>query len=409
MPIKVSNTYFSIGLILLYMLLNQTTVWAQKVEKDTLTAAKIDLAYTKKGFQLSTQDGRFNLQLAGRLQFRFSTPGDQDPINFTETFEPSSPVFKINRARLKVGGHAYKSYLKYYFEYELARSRLLDFRIMFEKWKGFKIKIGQWKTYYTRERVISSGKQQTVDRSIINRAFTLDRQQGISLFGRHFKGQKFADFTYHFSVLTGTGIGATTNDDDQLMYVGRLQWNFLGREVSMSGSDFEFTEQPTAGITVAAVTNRSQYTRFSSSGGGQLEGFEDGVAGQYRTNQMMLETAFKYRGFSWQSEIHSKTIKDRLTSEDTTLRGNYFQAGYFLANSFEVVPEPLEVAGRIASYRPNVDVPENLEREYALAFNWFFNGHRNKLSSEVTYFNFQTPTEIEASGWRFRVQWDISF
>ena len=47
--------------------------------------------------------------------------------------------------------------------------------MMIEKWDFFKIKIGQWKAYYNRERIISSGKQQMTDRSIITRPFTLDR------------------------------------------------------------------------------------------------------------------------------------------------------------------------------------------------------------------------------------------
>ncbi len=87
------------------------------------------------------------------------------------------------------------------------------------------LKVGQWKTFYNRERVISSGKQQLADRSIITRPFTVDRQQGISLFGRIFP-ETLADITYHLSVLTGSGRGNFENDDDDFMYVGRFQWNF---------------------------------------------------------------------------------------------------------------------------------------------------------------------------------------
>src|SRR5690606_28120780 len=156
----------------------------------------------------------------------------------------------------------------------------------------FKIKVGQWKTYYNRERVISSGKQQMVDRSILNRPFTLDRQQGIEFYGRVFP-ETLADFTYHLSILTGAGRGATENDDGNLMYVGRLQWNMFGRELEMTGSDLKFHEKPTGLIAFAGATNRSPYTRFSQSGGGELTGFEVGVPGQYRVNQALLETAFK--------------------------------------------------------------------------------------------------------------------
>jgi phosphate-selective porin len=382
-------------------------IHAQETILDSVKKPKVELDYTNKGFQFKTTDNKYALQLESRLQFRFATPGDQDPLSFDELYNDSNSVFKINRARLKVGGHAFQPYLKYYFEYELSQGNLLDFRLMFTKWKGFNIKVGQWKTYYNRERVISSGKQQMVDRSIITRPFTLDRQQGVSFYGRLFE-TTLADFTYHVSVLTGTGRGARTNDDDDLMYVGRLQWNFLGREISMSGSDLDFTQKPTALIAIAAVTNRSPYTRFSQAGGGQLEGFEEGIAGQYQVQQGLLESAFKYKGFSWQSELHTKHIDDRLNAAKTTLTGSYYQAGYFFANTFDFVPKALEVAARYARFRPNIDIPKNLQHEYGLGFNWFFKGHRNKLTTEFTYFEFQSAQEEQADGLRFRIQWDIS-
>ncbi|WP_245683455.1 OprO/OprP family phosphate-selective porin [Pseudotamlana agarivorans] len=397
-----------IKFILLFIIIFNNA-YSQEVNKDSISLKKIEIDYTNKGFQFKTTDNKHLLHIESRLQFRFATPGDQNPLDYDDIFPTNNAVYKINRARLKIGGHAFQPYLKYYFEYELSQSNLLDFRIMFEKWKGFNIKIGQWKTYYNRERVISSGKQQMVDRSIINRPFTLDRQQGISFYGRLFE-ETPADITYHLSLLTGTGRGSTENDDNKMMYVGRFQWNLLGREVSMSGSDLENLQKPEALIAFAAATNTSPYTRFSQAGGGQLEGFAEGVAGQYKVNQFMIESAFKYKGFSWQSELHRKTIFDNINHTETHLSGLYVQAGYFFSNVFDFIPKPLEVAGRFANYNPNTEIPKDLEQEFGLAINWFFNGHRNKLTSEITYFQIDDNSLLDpADGFRFRIQWDISF
>ena len=81
------------------------------------------------------------------------------------------------------------------FDRELSVPFFKDFRVMLERYSFLKMKVGQWKAHYNRERVISSGKQQLVDRSLINRAFTLDRQVGLSLYGR-LKGVGLADFNY---------------------------------------------------------------------------------------------------------------------------------------------------------------------------------------------------------------------
>ncbi|MTH14052.1 porin [Flavobacterium sp. LC2016-01] len=379
-----------------------------QLEKEKDTTKLINVSYGSKGIELRTRDNKFLFQLQSRLQFRFSTPNDTDPLTYDDYSQEAKTTFKINRARLKIGGHAFHPWLKYYWEYELSQSNLLDFRLMIEKWEWLSFKAGQWKVEYTRERFISSGEQQTVDRSLINRPFTADRQMGVEVYG-HLKGAGIADFNYWAAALTGTGRGNTTNDDGNLMYFGRAQWNFLGRFLDFEGSDLEFHEKPTPIIAISGLTNRSPYTRFSQSGGGSLEGFENGAPGQYRVNQWNLETAFMYRGFSWQSEMHTKKIIDKLNFDDTTtLKGYYVQAGYFFNNVFEWWPKKLEMAARHAGYRPDSSIKENSQDETTIAFNWFFNGHKNKLTSEVSYFSFQDKTLPLEQGWRFRIQWDIS-
>ncbi|WP_431244589.1 OprO/OprP family phosphate-selective porin [Flavobacterium sp. P21] len=319
---------------------------AQLEEKEKDTSKIMTVRYGDKGFELRTKDNKFLFQLHSRLQFRFSTPNDTDPLTYDDYSQDAKTTFKINRARLKVGGHAFEPWLKYYWEYELSQSNLLDFRLMIEKWDYLSFKVGQWKTEFTRERFISSGEQQMVDRSLINRPFTVDRQLGAEVYG-HLKGKGIADFNYWFATLTGTGRGSTSNDDNNLMYFGRAQWNFLGRFLDFEGCDLEFHEKPTPIVAFSAITNRSPYTRFSQAGGGSLDGFEDGGPGQYRVNQWNLETAFMYRGFSWQSELHTKEIIDKYNNDNmTVMKGYYVQAGYFFHNTFKWWPEHLEMASK---------------------------------------------------------------
>ncbi len=367
----------------------------------------MDVKYGSKGIELQTKNKKFLFQLQSRLQFRFATPGDIDPVTYNDYNLGNHTTFKINRARLKVGGHAFEPWLKYYWEYELSQSNLLDFRIMVEKWDWLNLKIGQWKVEFTRERFTSSGEQQMMERSFINRPFTADRQQGVELYGHLGKG--VADFNYWAAVLTGTGRGNTKNDDSKLMYFGRLQWNFLGRPVDFEGGDLEYHEKPAAIIALATLTNQSPYTRFSQSGGGSLDGFPVDSAGRYRVNQWNLESALMYRGFSWQSEWHHKYITDhRNNGKKTTLSGYYLQAGYFFHYLFPSFPKQLEIAARHATYRPDGAIKENKQNENSLAFNWFFSEHKNKLTGEFSHFGYEDKSLPLQGGWRFRLQWDIS-
>ncbi len=363
--------------------------------------------YGEKGWELSTEDGNFKLQFQSRLQFRYSTPYETDPITFDDFRNGTQNSFRVTRARIKLGGNAYKPWLKYYWEYDLASNNLLDFRLMLSKTPYLNVKVGQWKVQYNRERIISSGKQQLVDRSHITRPFTIDRQQGISFYG-NLKGNSIANFNYWASIFTGTGRGAKKNDDNHMMYMLRGQWNFLGRSLKFQGSDTKYHEEGAGIIALAAVTNRSPYTRFSTAGGGQLNGFKDGDNGQYRVNQWMAETAYMFRGFSWQQEYHWKEIKDYKNITTTTMIGNYAQLGYFFHHMLNWVPREMEIAFRHAFYIPDLNITTNMEQELTTGVNWFFNDHTNKLSAELSYFYFQDKTDSDPDGFRFRVQWDIS-
>jgi len=366
-----------------------------------------DFYVTKgKGFEFHFFDDAYELQIDFRGQFRATYLHDEFPI-LGEDFTEESTNFKINRARIKIGGHIYKPYYKFYFEQDIVGGNLLDFRVMIEKYSFLKLKVGQWKARYSRERIISSGKQQDVDRSIINSVFTIDRQQGVSLYG-NLKSTGAANFNYWASVFSGTGRSGTSNDDSSLMYLLRLQWNPNEEVLKFSGSDIENHQRFITSIAIAGVTNTSRYTQFSTAGGGQLSGFEDGIDGQYKVDQFLFETAFKYKGLSWQQEFHYKNIDDRVNVEQTSLIGNYVQLGYFFNHSFSKFPENLEIFARQAYYDSNIDVSGNNNYEYTLGCNWFFKGHKNKLTFDYSYLQTDNNESLYSKGNRFRLQWDIS-
>jgi len=390
----------------------------------------VRVSYGPKGFRLESPDGRFQTNLQWRAQLRATSPYRTDPRQIDDLGEDDL-TFEARRLRMKIGGHGYQPWLKYYFEVDLqptrslddqsvtASARVIDWRIDVAKHKAFGIRTGQWKIDYNRERVDSSGRQQFVERSIVNRIFTIDRQVGIGARGRLFEGTA-ADLRYYAGTFTGEGRGASNNDDN-LMYAGRLQWNFLGRDLSLRQTDVERTEKPTGSFALGGATHTGKATRWSSSGGGNLDGFArviNAAEGQYRVHQAVAEFAFKYRGFSTQSEYHWKNIQDRTLSsgapgEDSDLTGYYTQFGYFFNEVFSWVPEELELAARYAWLEePNeTDLELDNEREeYTIAANWFIAGHNNKLTLDYSYLTIDDAAlGQDDSDYRVRLQWDVSF
>ena len=305
------------------------------------------VTYGDRGLVIKSGDGNFAMQVRLRLQFRVSTPFDADPETPEDFDNPAETNLSIRRARLKLGGHAFRPWVEYYLEYDFPSSRLYDFRVTFTRYPRLQFRLGQWKAEYNRERRDSSGEQQFAERSLVNDTFTIDRQQGIQLSGRLFEGKPF-DSTYFAGVYTGMGTNARTNDDSHPMWVARYQLNFLGREVGFAQSDIEGKKKPEASLAVGAVWNRSPFTKFSGIGGGELPGFAPGVSGQYSVRQWLEDAAFRYRGFSLQHELHWKRILDNTTAAVTNLRGAYVQAGMVVFKPNPEKPRGLEVAARWA-------------------------------------------------------------
>jgi hypothetical protein len=183
----------------------------------------------------------------------------------------------------------------------------------------------------------------------------------------------------------------------------------MGKPLKFSGSDLEYHEKFTGLLAFAGVTNRSPYTRFSQSGGGQLEGFEEGAPGQYRVNQLMQESAGKYRGFSWQQELHFKQIRDHVNSSETEMAGNLVQVGYFFHHLWKAVPNNVELYARLAFYLPDISASDQLQKEYSFGFNWFVYGHRLKLTGEASHLHSDYNSNVSMDGWRYRLQLDVSF
>ncbi len=378
--------------------------------------------YSRKGLEIGNKETLCRAKINGRSQLRYSTPFRSSPRRPGHFEREDEDDFRFRRARFKMEGHAFRPWIAYKFEEDLVNTLVLNARMTIKKLDWFQVRFGQWKIDYSRERSVSSGKQTFADRSIVNREFTPDRQKGVEFLG-HVMKQTPGDSWYYVGVFSGNGRGLHTprerkvdNEDGAPMWMARYQWNFLGRDLEYSSSDIEYGEngieyheKPTAALAFATVHNRGRYTLFSSSGGGQLDGFEAGLPGQYLLRQFMEETSFKYRGVALQHEFHWKRIFDRVNAEATYMRGSFLQAGYFFHNLIPTIPRQLEVATRYAFVDPNTHTGGDLRTERSFAVNWFFDGHANKLTFDTSRYSLDRIEGPGLSDRQFRLQWDVTF
>jgi phosphate-selective porin OprO/OprP len=123
----------------------------------------------------------------------------------------------------------------------------------------------------------------------------------------------------------------------------------------------------------------------------------------------MVETAYQHRGFSWQQELHWKSIDDRVAGTTTRLIGGYAQAGMFFSEVFDGFPTsawnsrcalPSSTRNRACQPPSRMKSPSPQTGSSTR--------HRNKLTLDYSLVARQTVDETDRSG-RVRLQWDWQF
>ena len=98
---------------------------------------------------------------------------------------------------------------------------------------------------------------------------------------------------------------------------------------------------------------------------------------------------------------------------DSELSGFYTQVGYFFNELYSWVPEELELAVRYARLEePNETnlALDNEREEFTIGANWFFEGHNNKLTFDISRLRLEDDfIGRKESESRARLQWDVSF
>ena len=99
---------------------------AEQVALQVEEVSPIKASYTSKGFRFETRDGNWQTNLQWRAQMRYTNPFSGDPRQLSNFDSPDQSTFENRRLRMKIGGHGYRPWLKYYFEVDLQPTRDTD-------------------------------------------------------------------------------------------------------------------------------------------------------------------------------------------------------------------------------------------------------------------------------------------
>ena len=336
----------------------------------------------KYALGFKTADGLFSINTGARMQFRY-TFKDRD-----EDFDQSDlNDINLRRARAYFGGNIYNKYFHYYVELDADKFTLglRDFYVYWTPLEELNTKIGYFKVPFNRQRMTSSSKLLFQDRSIANDEFTQDRDTGLDVYGKPFGGH----MEYHAAVFQGRGqpFSGTDNIDNELEYVLSARYNPFGSYDYYDETDIEYskTVKATAGASVALNPKRMDTKLVGTNS----------VAGT-------VDLGVKYRGISWNNEYYVRTEDPEGAGATIDSNGFFTQIGYF------VIPKKVEFGARYSMVDPNVDMPNDIQREYDVGVNYYFREHRSKIQADVGhYVTDTTGQDMEEN--RYRLQYQIIF
>ncbi|MEY3689055.1 MAG: hypothetical protein RIT37_617 [Bacteroidota bacterium] len=367
-----------------------------------------------EGINFLPNDSSFSVKM--RLRFQTQANGqftpDPDPRNLrTAAF--------IRRMRLRFEGFALNPNLQYKVQLngsnddmESTRTPELDnpgiLRDAVLQWTflpGTTVWFGQAKLPGNRERVVSSANQEFVDRSTLNRLFTIDRDIGIQL--HHQWNLMGMILREQGAISTGEGRNRRTASNGGICATIRgelLPFGLFEQRGDYIQADLVREKSPKVSLGYTYSFNND-----AARTGGQL--------GEYLYAPSDIETIFadilvKYQGLSFSTEYAQRSSPNPISSK--TGSKDLFIYDGFGTNSHltYMITNDLQLGIRYTSITPSVKIERLAGPRTDLVFgiSKYFSGHDLKIQADVNYITEQSSVNAsEQHSVLVRLQTDFTF
>jgi phosphate-selective porin OprO/OprP len=373
----------------------------------------------KSGVGVTAPDSSFSINIRFRMQNRAGfTMADEDTL-----WSPSAVEFRTRRTRLRLDGWVFNPKWQYALQLSFTRGDqdwdnagvpnvLRDAMIFYEVNKNLRIGFGQGKLPGNRQRVISSGEQQFVDRSNSNATFNIDRDFGIQLYYNFRTGPLVYNLRGAVSSGEGRNEGVSRSNvasNTGLCYTGRFEILPLGAFDGKSDYyESDLAREPKPKLSLAGGMS---FNDDAIRSGGQLG------KSLYESRDMstyIFDALFKWRGISFYSEYMRRIVTgggSSVTSNEAGQNeavydgeGILAQTGYLFKNNFEI-------AARAVQVRPigETSQSKDIVRDYTLGLSKYLRNHRLKCQFDATLQQHFDPNNGDMSNQnlQFRFQLEL--
>jgi hypothetical protein len=371
-----------------------------------------DRIWLKGGINFMTADSTMMLTLRFRMQNQASleTVSESD-LGIRDV------QFLIRRVRLRLNGFVVDQRLTYLLQLGFTRGDadfdntqffnvLRDAMIIYRFQPNLHLGFGLGKLPGNRERVISSGEQQFVDRSLVNRTFNLDRDVGLNFYYSHSFGTVAPETpraSIRAALTTGEGRNPlrTVQGLATTVRVSIFPFGSFANNGDYFVSDLVHEETPK--FYVAGVFSRNENAGRTGGTIG-LPLYE-----QRTMENWFADAIFKWRGFSFYGEYARRTAQDPITRDGTNIRAVFVGEGLNLQVGYFLVPATWEISARYSTAQPQASVEAYLQgqTQYTGCVSYFLNGHRVKVQADLTYNVLRDLRLGEQRSWILRGQLEL--
>ncbi len=321
------------------------------VEKAVVEEEKLPVYVQQRGPELK-------LVLGGFIQTNFE---DGDVSAFEGRFGQTAlkDRFRLRRARINLTGDFAEQFdFKIEGDFEqsdgLNSSRTAfegtDIFVNWHQYPEAQIKVGQWKAPFGLEQLTPDTSLDIIERSLPTGAITPERQIGVQLWGKPF-ASVWPDekdlLTYYAGVFNGNGRNISNNDNNNFMYVGRLESTLF--KSKMWGESYLKLGGDVLNSRDDAGTNISQTLNLLVNTDGSLSPFVLATAAErtaWSVDAWLKLGPFDLIGEYLEEYVNGRTVNGVPGIPDFTTSGYYITAGYFL------IPKKLQAAVRWEDLNP---------------------------------------------------------
>jgi phosphate-selective porin len=315
------------------------------VEKAVVEEEKLPVYVQQRGSELK-------LVLGGFIQVNFE---DGDVSAFEGRFGQTAlkDRFRLRRARINLTGD-FAEQFDFKIEGDFGQGDGLnssrtafsgtDIFVNWHQYPEAQIKVGQWKAPFGLEQLTPDTSLYIIERSLPTGAITPERQLGAQLWGKPFASiwpdQKDL-LTYYAGIFNGNGRNISNNDNNNFMYVGRLELQpfkgkVWGQESFLKlGADI-LNSRDDAG------TNISQSLTLLVNDDGSLSPFV--LPGADKRTAWSVDAWLKLGPFDLIGEYLEEYVHGRTVDGMPPGFANFTTNGYYITAAYFLVPKKLQAA-----------------------------------------------------------------